>query len=264
MCNSRPSSYTQYALLLFAAALLSGCHKSYSEFDAGRKAEAIQDYDTALLHYESAERANPLDAEYKLRVVHMRYTAAAFHMEQGQQALQKGDLELAMSEFEKAHGIDPANVAAEQQMKKTADLLAVANGTQPPAVPDDFNSDEKELMSGPPQLEPLSREPINLKMTNDSRVVFETIAKLAGLCVIFDPDYVSRRVTAELPGVTLEQALDVLAPNPRFGTNQATLNKNNHDLPAVDVQNLYVNLALRLLTGCAAVIGAGIQTAKSE
>ena len=132
-------------------------------------------------------------------------------MEQGQKALQKGDLEFAMSEFEKAHGIDPSNVAAEQQMKKTADLLAVANGTQPLAVPDDFNSDEKELMSAPPQLEPLSHEPINLKMTNDSRVVFETIAKLAGLCVIFDPDYVSRRVTAELPGVTLEQALDAVS-----------------------------------------------------
>jgi general secretion pathway protein D len=211
MCNSRSRSYARYALLLLAAVLLAGCHKSNSEFDAGRKAEALQDYDTALLHYESAERANPTDAEYKLRVVHMRYTAAAFHMEQGQRAVQKGDLELAMSEFEKAHGIDPANVAAEQQMRKTADLLAVAHGTKAAPKPDDFDADEKGLMSGPPRLEPLSHEPINLKMTNDSRVVFETIAKLAGLCVIFDPDYVSRRVTAELPGVTLEQALDAVS-----------------------------------------------------
>ncbi|MFZ1972075.1 MAG: hypothetical protein WAU89_04470 [Candidatus Acidiferrales bacterium] len=211
MCNPRPRSCTRYAGLLIAVALVAGCHKNNSEFDAGRKAEAIQDYDTALLHYESAERANPTDAEYKLRVVHMRYTAASFHMEQGQKALQKGDLELAMSEFEKAHGIDPSNVAAEQQMKKTADLVAIANGTKTAPTPDDFNADEKELMSGPPQLEPLSHEPINLKMTNDSRVIFETIAKLAGLCVIFDPDYVSRRVTAELPGVTLEQALDAVS-----------------------------------------------------
>ena len=130
MCNPRSRSYTRYALLLLAAALLAGCHKDNSEFDAGRKAEAIQDYDTALIHYEAAARANPTDAEYKLRVVHIRYAAANFHMEQGQKALQKGDLELAMSEFEKAHGIDPSNVAAEQQMKKTADLLAVANGTK--------------------------------------------------------------------------------------------------------------------------------------
>ncbi len=48
-------------------------------------------------------------------------------------------------------------------------------------------------------------------MTNDARVVFETIAKLAGLSVIFDPDFTSRRITAELPNVTLEEALDVVA-----------------------------------------------------
>ena len=211
MRNPQPSRRVRRAFLFALALIIAGCHKSNSEFDAGRKAEAIQDYDTALLHYETAARANPTDAEYKLRVVHARYAAANFHMEQGQKALQKGDLQLAMSEFEKAYGIDPSNVAAEQQMKKTADLLAVANGTQAPAKPDDFNADEKELMAGPPQLQALSHEPVNMKMTNDSRVIFETIAKLAGLCVIFDPDYVSRRITAELPGVTLEQALDAVS-----------------------------------------------------
>jgi general secretion pathway protein D len=209
--NSRPRSYTRRALVVVAIALLAGCHKTNSDFDAGRKAEAIQDYDTALIHYERAERSNPTDAEYKLRVVHMRYAAASFHLEQGQRALHEGDLQLALAEFEKAQGIDPSNVAAEQQMKKAAELLAVANGTQPATKRDDFNADEKALLAAPPQLRPLSLESINLKMTNDSRVVFETIAKLAGLCVIFDPDYVSRRVTAELPGVTLEQALDAVS-----------------------------------------------------
>ena len=67
------------------------------------------------------------------------------------------------------------------------------------------------MLSGPPELKPLSREPINLKMTNDARVVYETIAKLAGLSVIFDPDFTSRRITAELPNVTLEQALDAVS-----------------------------------------------------
>ncbi len=48
-------------------------------------------------------------------------------------------------------------------------------------------------------------------MTNDARVVFETIAKLAGLSVIFDPDFTSRRITVDLPNVTLEQALDAVS-----------------------------------------------------
>jgi general secretion pathway protein D len=63
----------------------------------------------------------------------------------------------------------------------------------------------------PAQLMPISREPINLKITNEARIVYETIAKLAGLTVVFDPDFQSRRIATELTNVTLEQALDVAA-----------------------------------------------------
>ncbi|HEY4951725.1 MAG TPA: hypothetical protein VIH88_15425 [Candidatus Acidoferrales bacterium] len=198
------------AMLLVLASFLSACHEKNTDFAAGRKAEAIQDYDTALVHYHRAVLANPSDAEYKLREMHMRYVTASFHLEQGRKAAQKGDLQLALSEFEKAEAIDPSNEAAEQQAKSTAELLTAVNNLSN-STPDDSSADEKEMLAGPPNLKPLSLEPINLKMNNDSRVVFETIAKLAGLSVIFDPDYVSRRVTVDLPGVTLEQGLDAVS-----------------------------------------------------
>jgi len=201
-------SYT--TTLLFLASLLASCHEKDAEFAAGRKAEAVQDYDTALVHYHRAVLANPSEAEYKLREMHMRFVAASFHMEQGRKAAQKGDLQLALSEFEKAAAIDPSNEAAEQQAKTTAELLTAVNNVSDEKS-DDSSADEKEMLAGPPCLKPLSLEPLNLKMTNDSRVVFETIAKLAGLSVIFDPDYVSHRVTVDLPGVTLEQGLDAVA-----------------------------------------------------
>ncbi len=66
-------------------------------------------------------------------------------------------------------------------------------------------------MVGPPQVQPLSRAPINMKATNDSKAVFEAIGKLAGLTVIFDPDFTSRRISVELTNVTLEQALNISA-----------------------------------------------------
>jgi general secretion pathway protein D len=208
--NLRWQSISQTAALLLVASLVSSCHEKNSEFAAGRKAEAIQDYDTALVHYHRAVVASPSDAEYKLREMHMRFVAASFHMEQGRKAAQKGDLQLALSEFEKAAAIDPSNVAAEQQAKSTAEWLTAVNDLSDEKS-DDSSSDEKEMLAGPPNLKPLSLEPINLKMTNDSRVVFDTIGKLAGLSVIFDPDYVSHRVTVDLPGVTLEQGLDAVA-----------------------------------------------------
>ena len=71
--------------------------------------------------------------------------------------------------------------------------------------------EEPKLMAGPPVLQPLSRAPVNMKATNDSKAVFEAIGKLAGLTVIFDPDFTSRRVAVELNDVTLEQALNITA-----------------------------------------------------
>jgi general secretion pathway protein D len=130
-------------------------------------------------------------------------------LEQGKKALAKGDLQLALAEFQKAHAIDPSNAAAEQQTKRTMELIAAQRAAEAPAPA--RPPEEAELLSAPPELKPLSREPINLKMTNEARIVFDTIAKLAGLTVIFDPDFQSRRISIELPNVTLEQALDAVA-----------------------------------------------------
>jgi general secretion pathway protein D len=199
------------SLLAFAALLLAGCPKGNQDYDAARKAESLQDYDTALVHYERALRAEPTNAEYKLRATRMRFEAGQFHVEQGRKAVQRGDLQLGVAEFQKAQAIDPSSAIADQEVKRTMDLLAAqqaaqgSRGVNPNPMPDET------ILSAPPELKPLSREPINLKMTNDARVVFETIAKLAGLSVIFDPDFTTRRITAELPNVTLEQALDAVS-----------------------------------------------------
>lgn len=194
-----------------ATLLLAGCPKGNPEFEAGARAELIQDYDTALVHFERALRSNPTNAEYKLRTTRARYEAGQLHVEQGQSALNSGDLNLALAEFRRAQAIDPSNSAADQDVQHALELLAGAKAAQGPQTKKQTRADEEGLLSAPPRLEPLSREPINLKMTNDARVVFDTIAKLAGLSVLFDPDFTSRRITVELPNVTLEQALDAVS-----------------------------------------------------
>ncbi len=200
---------TCVAVLVFAI-LLGGCPKGNSDYDAGRKAEAVQDYDTALVDYERALRTQPTNAEYKLREINARFAAAQFHVEQGEKALKQGDLQLALGEFQKGHSIDPSNEAADQELRRTMDLIAAKNAAEIPKMNPNPPADA-DLLAAPPELKPLSREPINLKMTNDSRVVFETIAKLAGLSVIFDPDFTSRRISVDLPNVTLEEALDAVS-----------------------------------------------------
>jgi general secretion pathway protein D len=194
-------------------ALLGGCPKGSSDFDQGKKAESVHDYESALAAYNRALQSDPKNVEYKLHADQMRFEAAQAHIEQGQKLRDKGDLEAAIAEFRKAGELDPAIPAADEEVQKTLDMMnarAAAAAAAPGASPEETPA-ENELETGPPQLKPLSTAPINLVMTNDSKTVFETIAKLAGLTVVFDPDFTSRRIPVELDNVTLEQALDVVA-----------------------------------------------------
>ncbi|HVB87270.1 MAG TPA: cohesin domain-containing protein [Candidatus Dormibacteraeota bacterium] len=199
-------------ILAITAMILAGCPKSNKDFAAGKKAQELQDYDTALADYQRALRANPSNTEYKLNELQMRFEDGQYHLEQGRKDVAAGQLQMALAEFQRAATVDPSNAAAEQEAKKTLELMAArtAEATPKNAVPNTPSLDS-QLLAAPPELKPLSREPINFRATEDARTVFETIGKLAGLSVLFDPDFVSRRISVELPGVTLEQALDAVS-----------------------------------------------------
>jgi len=198
-------------LLAWAVLGLSGCPRGNPDYQGGRKAEAVNDYDTALDHYNKALKADPTNVEYKLRATQARFQAGQFHVEQGRKLREQSNLQLALAEFQKALLIDPSSSIAAQEMQATRDLIAKQEqGTTQNAAPA-TPSEEPQLMAGPPALQPLSRAPINMKATNDAKAIFDAIGKLAGLTVIFDPDLAARRISVELTNVTLEQALNITA-----------------------------------------------------
>jgi general secretion pathway protein D len=239
-------------VLISASILLSGCPKANSEYDVGRKAEATQDYDTALQHYQKALAAQPNDMEFKVRVMHVRFEAAQMHVEQGQRALHTGDLQLALAEFQKAQSIDPSSAVAEQQIRKVSGMLGQQKAPETKAL-NPNPEDDSDLLSGPPVLKPLSNDRISYRATNDSRQVFETIAKLAGLSVIFDPEFQSKRITADLPNVTLEEALDAISFESKSFWKPLTPNiilvapdqpQKRKDLEDEEVRTFYMNNTL--------------------
>jgi len=198
-------------VLVSAVVLLTGCPKGSQDTNAGTKAEALHDYDTALDYYNKALQTSPTNTEYQLKAARARFEAAQWHVDQGRRLRDQGSLELALAEFRKAQMIDPSSAVAQQEVKATMDLINAKQGATQNSSPSGSSSEEPKLMSGPPQVQPLSRAPINMKATNDSKAVFEAIGKLAGLTVIFDPDFTSRRISVELTNVTLEQALNISA-----------------------------------------------------
>jgi len=190
----------------------AGCAKGNTDFSEGKKAEALQDYDTALAAYNRALKADPDNSLYRIRAAQMRFEAAQAHVEQGRKIREKGDLQMALAEFRKAQEIDPSSPIAAQEVQDTLALISAKQATEatPPAPPPS-SAEEENLMTGPPQLKPLSTAPIDLKMVNDSKDIFDTIGKLAGVTVVFDPEFVGKRIPVDLKNVTLEQALDIVA-----------------------------------------------------
>src|SRR5260370_21250851 len=142
---------------------VAGCPKGRTKFNQGRKAQELEDYDAAFEYYKKALKSDPENTEYKIKFDQARFGAGEAHTKNGLKLREKGDLQNAASEFRKAAFMDPSSVAAEQELRKTVELIdererAANAASEPP--PD---NDEKELASAPPQLKPLSREPINLK-----------------------------------------------------------------------------------------------------
>lgn len=191
---------------LFAA----GCPKGQTDYSKGRKAETLEDYDAALEFYQKALKSDPNNAGYKIRANQARFLAGEQHVKQGVKQRENGDLQGAAAQFQRAQMIDPSSAIASQELKKTLAMIAEQNhgadGTPPIA-----GNDTEKLMSAPPELKPLSKAPINYKASNDSRIVFDTIGKLAGLTIIYDPDFPARRITVDLNNVTLEQALEIVS-----------------------------------------------------
>lgn len=189
--------------------LAAGCPKGNSEFHAGVKAETLQDYDAAFTYYQKAVKADPYNANYKIKLNQIRFEAGQMHVKQGLELRKKGDLQGAAGEFQRAQAIDPGSGIADQELRKTVEMMAEKNRESDAAAEPPTDPNQPVLAAMPPEIKPLSRAPINFKASEDAKMVFETIGKLSGLTVIFDPDFPARRISVELNNVTLEQALEI-------------------------------------------------------
>ena len=189
--------------------LAAGCPKGQPDFNQGKKAETLQDYDAAFAFYQKAAKADPYNSSYKIKLNRVRFEASELHVKHGLELKKQGDLQGAAVEFQRAQAIDPASPVADQELRATVEMITEKNRAADAAV--EPPPDSNDLAAMPPEIKPLSRAPINLKMSNDAKMVFDTIGKLAGLTVIYDPDFPARRITVELNNVTMEQALEIVS-----------------------------------------------------
>ena len=234
------------ALLLTAPAEAGG-RKAKKLYNQGRRAELVKDYDQALELYEQAVAENPVDQRYDLAARRMRFVAGQAHVDRGHRLRRQAQLEEALNEFQRALEIDPASSVAAQESKRTVEMIERRE-----KLKDDPNADQETIGVGPlererlarqakvarlkglPELKPISTQLINLTIPKqESKVVFETICKLAGINVLFDPEYDEEEISVEIQNATLQDALDyvsllsksfwkTISPNAVFVTNDNT------------------------------------------
>jgi general secretion pathway protein D len=190
---------------------LAGC-AGRQAYTRGQKAELSRDYETAMTQYRIAAEQNPRNIDYRLKYEQARFAAAFAHFENGRRALAKNDLPTAKTEFTRALEIDPTHSLAEQELER------INSATNPDvnAPPTQLNfQDLRDSTRTDPsvqsQLDLKVTGRISLQMTQNTRTAYESLAEIAGLNVIFDPDFRGTAIPIELTNVDIYEALDILS-----------------------------------------------------
>lgn len=254
-------------LAVLCLALLSpqpvpaGERKAKQLYSQARQAELDKDYDEALRLTEEAHLEHPSDHRYELASRRLRFVAGQAHVDAGRRLREQGQLEEALAEFQRAMELDPASTVATQQLRRTRELLEERRGEKDGDPGDDFMASALDLdraqreemvdsLIEPPRLKPLSTQPIDVTMSEQSQVIFETIGKLAGVNVLFDPDYSDKKIDIQIQNATLFEALDYvsliakaywkpISDNAIFITNDNTNKRREYEEEIV--KTIYLN-----------------------
>jgi general secretion pathway protein D len=198
-------------LMLFVSGVPAAHAKSAKHwYKMGQKAEAQNQIETAYQDYAKAYKMKPGDERFRVAYERTRLPASALHVEHGEQLEKLGDNSGAVAEFLRAMEIDPSNELAMQDIQAVRHKVnAIKTGTneENPRTP----GEALAQLEGPVELRALSNEPLTLHMVQDSKIAYETVCKAAGINVLFDPDYTSKRIQVDLQNTTWRQALRIIA-----------------------------------------------------
>ncbi len=199
-----------FALMALASVPLRA-ESAASMFKHGQAAEAREDYDTAFDLYQKALAKAPNDLAYKTALYRIRVTDSGMHMFKGRKLLAGGDEQGALAEFLHAAEIDPGNEAAQQEITRVRKRQGAAPAEGDSSVAEAPGTEQElDSMGSPVELKPLSNEPLTLHYSEDAKVVYQAIGKAAGINILFDPDYTSKRIQVDLSNSSLLDALRIV------------------------------------------------------
>jgi general secretion pathway protein D len=197
-------------LCLSHSAFARGTPKAKTLYTNGQTAEAKDDSIAAYEDYYQAWKLEPKNLRYKTAYERLRFPAASAYVSRGEKLLAQNDTTGALTDFLRALEIDPSNELAHQDIQKTRDKVSDSPKANRETSISENKAEELTEVGGPVQLKPISNEPLTLHMTEDSKVVYQTVGKAAGINVLFDPEYTSKRIQVDIANVSLLDALRIV------------------------------------------------------
>lgn len=199
-----------FAILLVGCSIPLFADHASSAFKKGQAAESHGDYDTAYAGYKEAASLKPKDPTYLANYTRMRFYAATQHVHKGDLLRDSGKLMEALAEYRRAVEMDTSSFIAQQRLREVAEMIRRKENHLSP-VPESPLAKLADKAGVPLQLQPLSTSPISLRMTAPADAIYKIIGKLAGINVLFDPDYKPPKITLEVTDVTLYEALEMVS-----------------------------------------------------
>jgi general secretion pathway protein D len=203
--------------LLLAAALVSGCAAS-AALRSGRDAERLQDYDRAIVEYTKAVRAHPDDKDARLALERVRLLAAHEHFTRGRRLAAAGRDEPALLELQIASELNPTDSEIEQALEDARTRVRARVAVERGGKTELETLIERSRNLPPPGLDlpPDVQMPDSLIFSEASaRVIFTSLAKFAGLNVVFDPQFRDTSLSVDLRNTSLEDALTSVGTSTR-------------------------------------------------
>ena len=205
-----------FFLLICAFAVPARSQSASSSFRSARHAESKGNYDAAYEGYRRAHEKRPNDPAYTAAYLKSRLYAASQHIQTGESLRDVYKLQDALAEFRRAAEIDSSNFEAFQEIRRTADLInkqkTLEHGPLAPPVQEISAVARAASAAAPPvSLVSFPSEEVSLHLTAPSDVIYKTVAKLAGINVLIDPEYKPQKMTMELKDVDLRDALSMIA-----------------------------------------------------
>ena len=236
-----------------AGAYLAGCAGSRA-FQRGESYSQHGEWDLAVKEYREANKSDPKNIEYRSALMRAEETAANQHYKKARAFLKERKLDQAILELQQALFLNPSNAAIQSALKSVLDMKqaeehyrasltfleltrlndavnelnqAVELDPENAKYHDALDKVQKKKTETEPDdaLTLASDKPITLNFKNTNiKEVFELLAKLSGINIMFDEEVKAQPVTVFVKDVSFQYALNLL-----LSTNKLFMKKISAD-----------------------------------